>query len=1066
MIKKLLFSAAIFLSVVTPVLAVQVTVPSGTSAGLLLQSLSSGNWGLAQLIAGTNVTISSTTNAITISASGGTSSGFGEAWKLDSTKSFLIPTTTVGVIVNASSTIGGGTNATGLTINGGATTTGTQYFTGITASRPLYVDSTGKLGSAGSGTSGNCVNWGANNTFGDAGSACGSGGGSSGFGEAWALDSTKSFLIPTTTVGIIVSASSTIGSGSTAGGLTVNGNSTTTLTGYIGSRLGIGTVPTTTVALDVLGDIREANTRTDATNKAFRFRNPNFTNAQNDFLLVFGQSKSTANTLILGGGQAGFTAASSVAIFTGAGNNTDTGTNRLSIDSTGITTISNLTGGVVDATTAGALYNTATSTATISSGLGYSGTWGSFIDGSSGSLTCNTASGSVFGCLSSADWTTFNGKQAAGNYITALTGDVTASGPGSVAATLATVNGNVGSFGGVNSIPSFTVNGKGLITAAAGNVPSIPASEITSGTFGSGNYTFPSNVIVTSLEGVGTTSPFGAFAIHANNGSTFNGNNLFVIGSSTQSATTTLFAISNTGSTTASNGINLTAGCYALGGACLTAGAIGGGSTQAVNWATTAVLAGTPTYNNGTAGVGGTLTEIGTGALSVDSNSPAAGDRVLVKNQASAFQNGIYTVTATGSGIASYILTRATDYNNPTEITPGINTYVLSGTANTDTTWAVSFTPPLVIGTNSLTYTESAGTNGTVTSVAASVPSFLSISGSPVTTSGTLAISYSGTALPLANGGTAATGFTTSGNGVYYNGSALVTAPLTSAVTYPYASTTVVTSTTASTTNLIVSGVRSALHLGGADGTVSAYGGAAGCTNQVVTAISAAGATTCTTVSNAMLTSSTISGVSLGGTLAALTATNGTLTFSGSYDGTTARTVGLNLGNANIWTALQQFANASSTQFSATRADFGGTATSTFTALGTFGIGSTTPFANISVATGTILVAEFKPVATSTTQTVNWLGSTQTLLKIGTAGVTISFSNAAVGQTQRVITCAPDSGTMGTITWPAGIRWAGGTAPVQTTTAQKCDVYSFIATQATSTTASAIFYFGAASSNF
>ena len=53
------------------------------------------------------------------------------------------------------------------------------------------------------------------------------------------------------------------------------------------------------------------------------------------------------------------------------------------------------------------------------------------------------------------------------------------------------------------------------------------------------------------------------------------------------------------------------------------------------------------------------------------------------------------------------------------------------------------------------------GTGGTVTSVAATVPSFLSISGSPITTSGTLAISYSGTALPAINGGTAQTAYTT-----------------------------------------------------------------------------------------------------------------------------------------------------------------------------------------------------------------------------------------------------------------------------------------------------------------
>jgi hypothetical protein len=56
------------------------------------------------------------------------------------------------------------------------------------------------------------------------------------------------------------------------------------------------------------------------------------------------------------------------------------------------------------------------------------------------------------------------------------------------------------------------------------------------------------------------------------------------------------------------------------------------------------------------------------------------------------------------------------------------------------------------------TWGTPAGTaTGTVTSVAATVPSVFSVSGSPITTSGTLAITYSGTALPLANGGTAAT---------------------------------------------------------------------------------------------------------------------------------------------------------------------------------------------------------------------------------------------------------------------------------------------------------------------
>ncbi|HVW82885.1 MAG TPA: immunoglobulin-like domain-containing protein, partial [Candidatus Paceibacterota bacterium] len=60
-------------------------------------------------------------------------------------------------------------------------------------------------------------------------------------------------------------------------------------------------------------------------------------------------------------------------------------------------------------------------------------------------------------------------------------------------------------------------------------------------------------------------------------------------------------------------------------------------------------------------------------------------------------------------------------------------------------------------------------------------------------------------------------------------------------------------------------------------------------------------------VTNAMLQNSTISGVALGNALGALTATNGTLTFSGSYNGSAAQTVGLNLGSANAWSALQQF---------------------------------------------------------------------------------------------------------------------------------------------------------------
>jgi hypothetical protein len=75
--------------------------------------------------------------------------------------------------------------------------------------------------------------------------------------------------------------------------------------------------------------------------------------------------------------------------------------------------------------------------------------------------------------------TQLNGKQATGNYITALTGDATASGPGSAALTLATVNSNTGSFGSASSVSTFTVNAKGLITAAGSTSIQIAQSQVT-----------------------------------------------------------------------------------------------------------------------------------------------------------------------------------------------------------------------------------------------------------------------------------------------------------------------------------------------------------------------------------------------------------------------------------------------------------------------------------------------------------------------------------------------------------------------------------------------------------
>jgi hypothetical protein len=93
-----------------------------------------------------------------------------------------------------------------------------------------------------------------------------------------------------------------------------------------------------------------------------------------------------------------------------------------------------------------------------------------------------------------------------------------------------------------------------------------------------------------------------------------------------------------------------------------------------------------------------------------------------------------------GNGTAISAASAGTDYQAPITLTT-------TGTSGAATFVANTLNIPQYSG----------GGSGTVTSVDATVPAFLSVSGGPITTSGTLAISYSGTALPIANGGTGQT---------------------------------------------------------------------------------------------------------------------------------------------------------------------------------------------------------------------------------------------------------------------------------------------------------------------
>ena len=269
------------------------------------------------------------------------------------------------------------------------------------------------------------------------------------------------------------------------------------------------------------------------------------------------------------------------------------------------------------------------------------------------------------------------------NALTFGTGFSAGSFNGSAATTINLANTAVtaASYGSASKTLTATVNAQGQLTALADTNISIANTQV---------------------SGLGTMSTQNANAV-AITGGTINGT---TVGATTAAAGTFTSVAMTTGtiSTLPTSNNDIVNKEYA------DSIASGLNYHQPVQYATTAVLP-AYTYNNGSSGVGATITATANGALSLGGGSPTATQRVLVKDETggAAAYNGVYVVTSAGSPSLPFILTRASDYDTSgsgtNEIDQGDYMLVISGTL-ASTAWVQQTALPITIGTTPLVFVQ------------------------------------------------------------------------------------------------------------------------------------------------------------------------------------------------------------------------------------------------------------------------------------------------------------------------------------------------------------------------